>query len=54
MAGFDGDAGADADSYARSEDGALKGEEVVAEVFAGVGNLGSAGGGVEKLYAEHR
>ena len=23
-------------------------------VIAGVGNLGSAGGGVEKLYAEHR
>ena len=53
MTGLDGDSRADADGLAGSENRALKGEKVVAEVFAGMGNLGSAGGGVEKLDAEH-
>jgi hypothetical protein len=38
---------------AGGEKDAFKGEEVVAEVFAGVGNDGGAGGGVQKLHAEH-
>ena len=43
MAGFDGDAGADFDCGVRSEKGGFEGEEVVAEVFAGVGDNRSAG-----------
>ena len=53
MAGFDGDAGADADGGLGGEDSSVQGEEVVAEVFAGMGDDGSAGRGVEELDAEH-
>ncbi len=53
MAGLDGYAGADFDGGAGNEEGRFEGEEVIAEVFAGVSDYGDAGGGVEEFYAEH-
>jgi hypothetical protein len=53
MAGFDGDAGADSDGGAGREFCGFEGEEVVAEVFAGVGDDGKPSGGVKEFYAEH-
>jgi hypothetical protein len=53
MAGFDGDPGADFDGGMGSEEGGLKGEEIVAEVLAGVGDDREPGGGIEEFYAEH-
>ena len=53
MARLDGDAGADADGRARGERRGFEGKEIVAEVLAGVGDNGSAGGGVKQFYAKH-
>jgi hypothetical protein len=53
MAGFDGDARADFDGGAWSEEGRFEGEEVITEVLTGVSDDGSLGSGVEQLYAEH-
>jgi len=53
VVGFNGDAGADADGGSGRERGRLQGEEVVAEVFAGVGDLGGAGSGVKEFYTKH-
>jgi hypothetical protein len=53
VVGFNGDAGADADGGVGCERGWLKGEEVIAEVFAGVSDLRGAGSGVKEFYAKH-
>jgi hypothetical protein len=42
MAGFDGDASADPESGARGESYGFKAEDVVAEVFSGMSDLGQA------------
>lgn len=54
MAGFDGDAGADPGGVAGRKEQRFEGEEVVAEVFAGVGDDGELGLGMESFYAQHR
>jgi len=53
MARFNGHAGADAGGGAGRERSSFQSEEVVAEVFAGVGDLRGAGIGVQQLYTEH-
>jgi hypothetical protein len=53
MAGLNGDSGANPDGGARGENGAFEGEKVIAEIFAGVGDDGGAGGWIQKLYTQH-
>jgi hypothetical protein len=53
MAGFDGDAGTDFFCGSGAEPRGLKSKQIVAQVFAGVGDYRGLGGGVEQLYAEH-
>ena len=42
MTGLNGDTGADADGFAGLEEYGFEGEDIVAEVFAGMGDDGDA------------
>jgi hypothetical protein len=53
VASFHGDSGADPGLGAGSEQHGFEGKQVVAKVFAGMGDDRGLGGGVEQFYAEH-
>jgi hypothetical protein len=53
VAGFDGDAGAYANGFVGLEEDGFEGEDVVAKIFAGMGNDREAGAWFEKFHAEH-
>jgi hypothetical protein len=53
VAGFDGDTGADTNGFAGLEHDGFERENIIAEIFAGVGNDREAGAGFEEFYAEH-
>jgi hypothetical protein len=54
VAGLDGDTGAEAEGGARGERYGFEAEDVVAEVFTGMGDDGQTRAGVLKSYAKHR
>jgi hypothetical protein len=53
MTGFNGYASSHLYRGARGKSGGFQGKEIIAKIFAGVGNHWGAGGRVEKLHSEH-
>jgi hypothetical protein len=53
MAGFDGNAGAEATGLAGSEGYGFETEDVVAEVFTGMSDRRQTGARIKQFYAKH-
>jgi hypothetical protein len=53
MASLDCDAGAEADGVARSHSEGIKAEDIIAEVFPGMGYGGQACAGVQQFHTKH-